>query len=1325
MAMSFLVGTKSKSVNYIEPIVYAADPDAKEGNPAYTPVDEYYTSKQYISMNHIGNIEKVWDHYKGDDVRVAVIDSGFDYDHPDFINESGESVFSINEGRFFAHATYEGTVGHYSLSVDSTDKTSGIVQFAPQASTSGYTFNDVYYPGADCLRPMAGYAKYTKHGTDVVSTLASQSHDSTKTGCIGIAPNVKVIPIKTDFWTDSIYHALNYIYLLNQNASTFIDVVNMSIEATKYDYVDSEIDRIIKQGTIVIAAAGNSKTATASYPASSPGAIGVGALDKNSGTTRASYSNYNASTATSSGNNNVDLSAPGSVYTASWNSSSGHIYDETSGTSFASPIVAGAAALWKQANPSGTPDQFKEALFGSCIDIGSSGWDTTFGYGRLAIDKLLNLGTDVTDVVIDSDYSIEVEVGKTSQILAHVLPLSATDKDIDYDLHYKNGSCSVSSTGLVTGLSTGNEMVYVYSHQTHDIAAIVYVKVVPSTDIAVTGVSLSPKTSTISLSDMETVQLTVTVSPSNATNKYYILESDDETVATVSDEGLVTPVSVGTANIIVLTDDGNFEDTASITVVENVEPTPVVSGVTISPADGQCNVDLYNNPTIQLTATVNGTDLTDTSVTWSSANTNYGTVSNNGLVTGKKTGYVDIIATSNQDKTKKATRRVYISDSTPKVTSISLDITAKTLYLSTSDTVTLTPTVVTTNGGSTAVSWETSNSSVASVNSGFVTPLSVGTTTITARSVLDNTKTATCQITVMDKKSTDKKYFITAKSGGKIYYLASDATITSGKGSIAEFVEGITDQNEEKAWTFVPHETVDNAYYIYNGSKYLYISSNGNTALATSSTKQGYFTMSTDNLMSTRLNYSSYSRCIALYNTTDFRTYLNTTSNGVQLLSLYEASNKTLERIEATYNENFIKLGQDIDKTKFSVTAFYDDGSFDSVTNFDVTGYNKTQEGNQELTISYGGTSTTLTVNVKYIPVEFIEISGQKTEYDVDGTFEKPTVTAVYEDNTSNDVTNKCTFSGYNLSTAGAYNVLVSYSEHNITKTTSYGIIVKASGTSSKTGRINFNSNATKIDSSSVTGKDDLNNTWTVTTVGTTSFTQNNDYYQVGSKNSPASSITFTMSLSSSTKFTSVSFKAGGFSSTAGSISIKVGDSTIGTGSLNGTNDVTVSSTSSANGTSLTITITGISKGVKIYYISYDIGEDVEPTNLEKAQQFAVKFSNCVTCFGGSKAPVIGGGETWSSLTTEFNGLSVEVKAYFQVATPEDSAILDATLKHDQLVARYSYADFMGRTSINGLIKQNTLINLNVNETSLIVIAFILGVAAIGGYIFIRKRKES
>lgn len=143
----------------------------------------------------------------------------------------------------------------------------------------------------------------------------------------------------------------------------------------------------------------------------------------------------------------------------------------------------------------------------------------------------------------------------------------------------------------------------------------------------------------------------------------------------------------------------------------------------------------------------------------------------------------------------------------------------------------------------------------------------------------------------------------------------------------------------------------------------------------------------------------------------------------------------------------------------------------------------------------------------------------------------------------------------------------------------------------SKTATITFGSNDVKINSDSVTATDTQNNTWTITTKGTTSYTANSAYYQVGSSSKPATSITFTTTLPSGVSVSKVSAKFGGFSGTAGNVTLKVNETSIGTGKLNATSDVTVMSTSTASGNIVTVAVTNIAKGVKCYNISVEYTE--------------------------------------------------------------------------------------------------------------------------------------
>ena len=84
------------------------------------------------------------------------------------------------------------------------------------------------------------------------------------------------------------------------------------------------------------------------------------------------------------------------------------------------------------------------------------------------------------------------------------------------------------------------------------------------TPVSVTGVTLNKETTSIAEEATET--LAATVAPANATNKSVTWSSSDDTVATVSTEGVVTGVAEGTATITVTTVDGSFTDTCAVTV---------------------------------------------------------------------------------------------------------------------------------------------------------------------------------------------------------------------------------------------------------------------------------------------------------------------------------------------------------------------------------------------------------------------------------------------------------------------------------------------------------------------------------------------------------------------------------------------------------------------------------------------------------------------------------------------------------------------------------------------------------------------------------------
>ncbi len=160
-----------------------------------------------------------------------------------------------------------------------------------------------------------------------------------------------------------------------------------------------------------------------------------------------------------------------------------------------------------------------------------------------------------------------------------------------------------------------------------------------------------------------------------------------------------------------------------------------------------------------------------------------------------------------------------------------------------------------------------------------------------------------------------------------------------------------------------------------------------------------------------------------------------------------------------------------------------------------------------------------------------------------------------------------------------------------------------------ETVTINFGSTEgyCNFKSTSVSYTDAANMQWVMAASGTSSFTANAKYSQIGSSSKPASSITMTGTAQSAGTISAISVKMGGFSGTAGTVIIKVNGEQYATGSLNATNDVTISGSESktiAKDQTIEISVTSISKGVKIYSISYTYEKQETPATgiaLDKA----------------------------------------------------------------------------------------------------------------------------
>ena len=280
---------------------------------------------------------------------------------------------------------------------------------------------------------------------------------------------------------------------------------------------------------------------------------------------------------------------------------------------------------------------------------------------------------------------------------------------------------------------TPNRSDYSYGH-----VAVVGIR---KPDIAVTSVKLSK--SSVTIKDNETAQLTATVLPAAATNKDVTWSSSDESVATVDENGLVTPGSVLGKTTITCTSVSTPAKKATCKVTVKTSKVAVTS-VKLN----KSSLTIKDNETVQLTATVLPSNATDKSVTWSSSNENVATVDENGLVTpGSVLGKATITCTSVSTPAKKATCKVTVKTSKVAVTSVKLSKTSQSLKAG--STFQLTATVGPGDAYDKSVIWTSSNEAVATVDAnGLVTAIIPGTATITCQSVYTPTKKGTCRITV-------------------------------------------------------------------------------------------------------------------------------------------------------------------------------------------------------------------------------------------------------------------------------------------------------------------------------------------------------------------------------------------------------------------------------------------------------------------------------------------------------------------------------------------------------------------------------------------------
>jgi hypothetical protein len=223
--------------------------------------------------------------------------------------------------------------------------------------------------GWNIIKGTTASADDNGHGTHVAGIISAIGNNSA--GIAGAAPGVKILPVKvldasgSGTWADV---AAGILWACNNGAK----VINLSVGGSLGNQsLADAVTQANASGCLLVAAAGNvgNTTNLPSYPGAYSEPIAVASVDSNLG------HSYYSNTGTY-----VDIAAPGSsIYSTVMGSS----YAYMSGTSMATPYAAAEAALIWSANSSWTSTQVRDRLLTTATDLGTKGYDTTFGAGLI------------------------------------------------------------------------------------------------------------------------------------------------------------------------------------------------------------------------------------------------------------------------------------------------------------------------------------------------------------------------------------------------------------------------------------------------------------------------------------------------------------------------------------------------------------------------------------------------------------------------------------------------------------------------------------------------------------------------------------------------------------------------------------------------------------------------------------------------------------------------------------------------------------------------------------------------------------------------------
>ena len=332
-----------------------------------------------------------------------------------------------------------------------------------------------------------------------------------------------------------------------------------------------------------------------------------------------------------------------------------------------------------------------------------------------------------------------LKVGQIVKVFSSIKPSTATDKTLTWISHdenilkiYKDETADVEFLGFEIALleAVGVGEAWIEAKTSNGISAYETITVSPA---QVESIELTAEQESIKVG--ETTTINAAVFPENATNKTLSWDSNDESIATVDQNGIVTGVGVGATDINARATDGS-DCIQAIRI--HVTPTPVES-LMIEPTG---STTLQATQSVQLIAKIHPENSTTRTATWSSSDESVATVDQNGIVTAHSTGSATITATAEG-------KSAYIDIIVEQTFATGITLNRTSAVIKVNGTIQLSAEITPESTTDKNIEWTSSDTSIATVSdNGIITALQLGECDITATAKDGSNMSAICHIKV-------------------------------------------------------------------------------------------------------------------------------------------------------------------------------------------------------------------------------------------------------------------------------------------------------------------------------------------------------------------------------------------------------------------------------------------------------------------------------------------------------------------------------------------------------------------------------------------------